>query len=73
MHWRFADGYVRELFFEDGLQFQPEDGQVVVAAAGLQISKKTENLLQLVCASEEGRQAQIFIHLRSGKGEDVYE
>ena len=69
----YADGYVRELFFEDGLQFQPEDGQIVIAAAGLQISKKTESLLQLVCTNEEGRKAQLFVHLRSEKGEDAYE
>ena len=68
----YADGYVRELFFEDGLQFQPEDGQIVIAA-GLQISKKTESLLQLVCTNEEGRKAQLFVHLRSEKGEDAYE
>ncbi len=69
----YADGFVRELFFEDGLEFQPEDGQVVVAAADLQVRKKTENLLQLTCVGEDGRREQLLAYLRSGKGADGYE
>ena len=36
----YADGYVRELFFEDGLQFQPEDGQKIIPAQDLQVTRQ---------------------------------
>lgn len=65
----YYDGYVRELFFEDGLQFQPEDGQKVVAAKGLQIEKEQANLLKLICTSVEGREEQLFIYLHGNGGE----
>jgi hypothetical protein len=64
----YADGYLRELYFEDGLEFQPEDGQAILAIDGLQIYQKTENLLQLVCTNDAGRQEQVLVYLRSGKG-----
>ena len=69
----YADGYVRELFFEDGLQFQPEDGQKIIPAQDLQVTRQKEDLLKLVCIGEDGRQEQLLIGLRSGKGVDWYE
>lgn len=68
----FADGYVRELFFEDGLHFMPEDGAQVVAAAGLDVKRKTNYLLQITCTSIEGRQEQLLVYLHGRKGADRY-
>ena len=64
---------MRELFFEDGLQFQPEDGQKIIPAQDLQVTRQKEDLLKLVCIGEDGRQEQLLIGLRSGKGVDWYE
>lgn len=68
----YADGYVRELYFEDGLQFQPEDGEKIVAVQDLQITQMNEDLLRLVCVSADGRQEQLLVYLHSGKGADSY-
>lgn len=35
----YADGYMRELYFEDGLQFQPEDGEKIIAVQDLQVTQ----------------------------------
>ena len=67
-----ADGYVRELFFEDGLQFLPEDGQPVVPAKTLQVKRKSDTLIQLICIGEDGRQEELLLYLRGEKGADFY-
>lgn len=69
----YANGYVWELFFEDGLQFQPEDGQKIIPAKDLEVSWKAKDLLLLTCISEDERQEQLIVYLHSGKGVDSYE
>lgn len=69
----FIDGYVWELFFENGLQFQPEDGQKIIPAQDLQIERKTNDLLYLTCISKDGQKEQLIVYLHSGEGVDVYE
>ena len=59
----YADGYMRELYFEDGLQFQPEDGEKIIAVQDLQVTPVSDDLLRLVCISAE---AVSYTHL------DVY-
>lgn len=66
------DGYIRELFFEDGLTFRPEDGQIVIAAKALQCSWKQPNLLQLVCVAEDGAQTELLVYLHSGEEVELY-
>ena len=66
------DGYVRELFFEDGLLFQPGDGQTIVPARELSVEASAENLIQLECVGETGNRETMTIYLRSGKGADCY-
>ncbi len=66
------DGYVRELFFEEGLSFQPDDGQTIVPAESLTVTVLAENLIQLECTGETGNRETLTIYLRSGKGADFY-
>ena len=66
------DGYVRELFFEDGLQFHPADGQPVIAAQNLDVELAAGNLLRLTCVTKAGVQEEVLLYLRSGKGADAY-
>lgn len=68
----YADGYIRELYCETGLQFQPEDGEKIIAARELEIRQIADDLLQLVCVSADGRQEQLLVNLHSEKGADVY-
>ena len=66
------DGYVRELFFEDGLQFEPQDGQIVISAQGLHVAYMEENLLQIICVNAAGLREEMLLYLRSGRGENGY-
>lgn len=68
----YADGYVRELYFEEGLQFQPEDGEKIIAVQDLKITRLRDDLLRLTCISADGRQEQLLVYLHSGKGVDRY-
>ena len=68
----YANGYVRELFFEEGLEFQPENGQIVIPAKGLQVTYKADNLLQLECIGQDDRQETLLIYLHSGKGAEQH-
>ena len=67
------EGYIKELFFEDGLQFRPEDGQYVLAARQLTFQWKQPNLLHLVCVSEDGAEAELMVYLHSGEEVALYE
>lgn len=66
------DGYIRELFFEEGLDFRPEDGQRVVAAKALSVEWVSENLLRLLCTSETEQQEELLLYLQSDRGVDQY-
>lgn len=68
----YYDGYVRELFFEDGLEFHPEDGEIILPACELQVSRVGENLLRFVCIGQDGLREQLLVSLHSGKGDEVY-
>ena len=61
------DGYIKELFFEDGLVFEAEDGQRVLAAEGLLFSWKQPNLLQIVCTAQDGAETELMIYVHSGE------
>ena len=61
------DGYVRELFFEDGLAFQAEDGQRVLLAQDLSFRWAQTNLLQIVCTTAGGEEAELMVYLHSGE------
>ena len=61
------DGYVRELFFEDGLAFQAEDGQRVLLAQDLSFRWAQTNLLQIVCTTAGGEAAELMVYLHSGE------
>ncbi len=66
------DGYVREIFFEDGLQFLPEDGEIVVPAKELSVELAADDLLRLVCVSADDNREELLIYLHSGRGADIY-
>lgn len=66
------DGYVRELFYEEGLQFHPADGQMIIAARDLDVELMVDNLLRLTCRTAEGVQETVLLYLRSEKGADGY-
>ncbi len=66
------EGYVRELFIEDGMELLPEHGETIVPAQKMTVETMTDSLVRLVCTSESGNQEELVIYLRSEKGADVY-
>lgn len=51
----FYEDAIRELFFEDGMVFQPEDGETVIQAGGLSAQWKSDTLLEVTCRNTDGR------------------
>ena len=68
----YHDGYLKELFFEDGLVFQPADGQNVLEAEALIFNWKQPHLLQIICESDNGIQAETIVYLHSGEEVTLY-
>lgn len=64
----YHEGYIKELFFETGLLFQPEDGQRVLPASDLQFDWAAPNLLQLTCSTKDHTNAVLLVYLHSGEG-----
>lgn len=61
------DGYIRELFFEDGLHLQPEDGQPVLMMQNILFAWKQPNLLQIVCIADDGVETELLVYLHGGE------
>ncbi len=68
----YYDGYLRELFFEDGLQLQPEDGQPVLMMQDLSFAWKQPDLLQIICTTDDGTQTGLLVYLHGGEEVSLY-
>ncbi|MDO4552017.1 MAG: DUF4860 domain-containing protein [Bacillota bacterium] len=64
------DGYVRELFFAQGAELLPEDGETIIAAEALELEEAEAGLLRVECVTE-GRSAELYLALRSTGGEGL--
>lgn len=65
----YYDGYVRELFCEDGLELMPDTGQKIIEAQSFIAEKIKDDLFRIVCTGKSGNQAELFLHIRSiGRG-----
>lgn len=60
------DGALKELFFEEGLDMAPGDGQEVSAAQNLEVSKTEDGLIRLRFTAPDGTAETADIYLRSG-------
>lgn len=60
------DGSVRELFTEAEADAAPEDGETVLAAAGLDFTL-SRGLLTVTAAAVDGAETELILSLRSGK------
>lgn len=61
------DGYLRELFAAAGEDFYPEDGEKILAAGGLSLSRDGR-ILTAELVDGEGQVRQMTLYLRSGEG-----
>jgi hypothetical protein len=62
------DGWLRELFAADGLDFAPEDGEKVLQASQLSLSREGD-LITARLLDGNGEPVQLQVFLRGGEGE----
>ena len=60
------DGYLRELFSENGIDFSPSDGEKILELRSITFSLE-KNLLSIELTYPDGRVETMLLHLRSGK------
>lgn len=63
----FYDGYIMELYTEDGLSLEPEAGEKVMEAGGLEMTLE-DGLLSVICIDTGGKQSSLLLSVR---GEEV--
>ena len=63
------DGWLRELFYESGLEFAPEDGEKLIEAETVTFQMQAENLLHIEFTSAEGKNGCCLIHLNGERGD----
>ena len=61
------DGYMRELFTEEGATCFPEEGEKILPIQSMTFSE-TENMLAVVIVTEDGREQELLFYLRSREG-----
>ncbi len=61
------DGQLRELFCEEGDQFAPEDGEIILPLENLE-GQRVGDLLALRLFGSDGQWEELFFDLRGGTG-----
>ena len=59
------EGYLKELFSEAELMLTPEAGQRVIAVNNFEACFIAQDLLQLICTTPTGEQADLLVYLHS--------
>lgn len=62
----YYDGYVRELYCEKDMDFDPEAGLSVISAEALSAEEPEDNLIKIECVSG-GRSVSAYVALSSGR------
>lgn len=60
------DGWLKELLCERGWELEPEDGQAITPARGLEAALTEEGLLRLAYTGGDGRTETAALYVRSG-------
>lgn len=60
------DGWLKELLCERGWELEPEDGQAITQARGLEAALTGEGLLRLAYTGGDGRTETAVLYVRSG-------
>jgi len=63
------DGWLRELFSEEGIDLPPEAGTPILEVDSLRFSAVKANLLSVEYSDLRGARGKVFINLRSGGGD----
>lgn len=65
------EGWVREILYESGLEFYPEDGQQVIEAESLSFEALENGMIKAVC-SDGGKEMSLFISPRAQTGIELF-
>ena len=57
----FSDGWIRELYCEKGLAFNPEDGEAILEAQALSFETEENGLIRIICTDQNGVRMSIFV------------
>ena len=60
------DGWLKELFCEEGWELGPESGQAITQARALEVSQPEPGLLRLAYTGADGLERTADVYLRSG-------
>lgn len=62
----FYDGYIMELYTEAGFSLEPEAGEKVMEAGGLEMSLE-DGLLSVTCIDTGGKHSSLLLSFRGGE------
>lgn len=61
------NGYVKELFCEDGYEFVPSDGMEIIEADSLTFEYAENNIIKISCTGKDGISETVYAFVKGGK------
>ena len=59
------DGYLRELFIQDGVDAKASDGRRILASDSFSFEESQEGLFHLYCTNKDGRISDTYVSIKS--------
>lgn len=59
------DGYLRELFIQDGVDAKASDGRKILASDSFSFEESQEGLLHLYCTNKDGSISDTYVSIKS--------
>ena len=59
------DGYLRELFIQDGTEAKASDGRKILATKDFEAKEISDGIFHLYCENEDGKKTDTFVSVKS--------
>lgn len=59
------DGYLRELFIQDGTKAKASDGRKILETENFEIEEASDGIFHLYCENEDGKKTDTFVSVKS--------
>ena len=59
------DGYLRELFIQDGVDAKASDGRRILASGSFSFEESQEGLFHLYCTNKDGSISDTYVSIKS--------
>lgn len=59
------DGYLRELFIQQGIEAKATDGRKILEIANFEVVKMQDGIFRLYCENENGEKTDTFVSVKS--------